>query len=97
VLEQAAVRELREEIGMLSCRAVEPSSVAGVVIVRDVRYRPRRWSWEVEAVCEADPSALPSRRLAARTRLAARHRCPDMTMPRRFRRGTVCSAIKPSA
>jgi ADP-ribose pyrophosphatase YjhB (NUDIX family) len=60
VLEQAAVRELREEIGMLSCRAVEPSSVAGVVIVRDVRYRPRRWSWEVEAVCEADPSALPA-------------------------------------
>jgi 8-oxo-dGTP pyrophosphatase MutT (NUDIX family) len=65
----AALRELREEIGMTSHGEVTPAGdledsvyfkrdTASLVVVRDVRYRPR-WSWEVEAVCEADPGALP--------------------------------------
>ncbi len=32
---------------------------SSIVIVRDVRYRPPRWSWEVEQRCEADPKTLP--------------------------------------
>ena len=32
---------------------------ASLVIVRDVRYRPRRWSWEVERTCEAELDSLP--------------------------------------
>lgn len=66
----AALRELREEIGMISHGEVrrardfqEPTDfkrdTASLVIIRDVRYRPRRWSWEVEQVCEIDPRSLP--------------------------------------
>ena len=32
----------------------------GLVIVADVAYRPHRWSWEVEAVCEAPLDRLPA-------------------------------------
>lgn len=67
----AGLRELREEIGMTSHGAVQLAGdfddpvnskrgMASLVIVRDVRYRPRRWSMEVEAVCEADPNDLPA-------------------------------------
>lgn len=66
----AALRELAEEIGMTShgevslARDVEHEvnfkrDTASLVIVRDVRYQPPRWSWEVEQICEADPGALP--------------------------------------
>ena len=66
----AGLRELREEIGMISHGeariAAELEEVvtfkrdlASLLIVRDVRYRPRRWSWEVEAVTEAALDALP--------------------------------------
>ena len=66
----AALRELREEIGMIShgeaklARDLEDSvhfkrDWASLVIVRDIRYRPK-WSWEVEQVCEADPGHLPA-------------------------------------
>jgi ADP-ribose pyrophosphatase YjhB (NUDIX family) len=58
-LETAALRELREEIGMLSHGAVASSAIPGVLIVRDVRYRPRKWAWEVEGVREADAGNLP--------------------------------------
>ena len=69
-LVEAALRELREEIGMTSHGEVrrardfeEPTDfkrdTASLVIVRDVRYRPRRWSWEVEQVCESELSSLP--------------------------------------
>jgi len=69
---EAALRELREEIGMVDhgeARLVRdfPERVgfrrdtASLVIVRDVTYRPHRWSWEVEEVREADPSDLPSK------------------------------------
>ncbi|MGI8705577.1 MAG: NUDIX domain-containing protein [Sphingomicrobium sp.] len=67
----AALRELREEIGMISHGEArlardfeEPTDfkrdTASLVIVRDVRYSPPRWSWEVEQVCEADPQSLPA-------------------------------------
>lgn len=67
----AALRELREEIGMTSHGAVEPAceleeevdfkrDTCSLIIVRDVEYRPKRWSWEVEAVSEAPLDGLPS-------------------------------------
>ncbi len=62
--EQAVLRELTEEIGMIKHRAIETDLVirdpAGdrVFIVRDVEYSPR-WSLEIEAVAEFDPSRLP--------------------------------------
>ena len=66
----AALRELREEIGMTSHGPVEPAcefeeevhfkrDTCSLIIVRDVEYRPRRWSWEVEAVREARLDGLP--------------------------------------
>jgi len=67
----AVLRELREEIGMVSHGEVrltdelEESAdykrdLATLLIVRDVRYQPRRWSWEVEAILEAPLDDLPS-------------------------------------
>ncbi|HKH29344.1 MAG TPA: NUDIX domain-containing protein [Sphingomicrobium sp.] len=67
----AALRELREEIGMTSHGAVEPAceleeegdfkrDTCSLIIVRDVEYRPKRWSWEIEAVSEAPLDGLPS-------------------------------------
>jgi 8-oxo-dGTP pyrophosphatase MutT (NUDIX family) len=69
--EAAALRELGEEIGMtghgrvrLACELEEAvdykRDFAAIVIVEDVRYRPRRWSWEVERVGEFDLDRLPS-------------------------------------
>jgi 8-oxo-dGTP pyrophosphatase MutT (NUDIX family) len=83
---EAALRELAEEIGMTGHGAVE--EVTGeaewaragearghVFIVRDVRYRPKP-GWEVAAVAEFDPEALPPdvspRWRAAIARLAAK-------------------------
>ena len=68
---EAALRELREEIGMISHGSVEPGceleeqvdfkrDTCSLIIVRDVEYRPKRWSWEVEAVCDAPLDDLPS-------------------------------------
>lgn len=67
---EAALRELREEIGMVSHGSVQLAceldetvdfrrDTAALVIVRDVEYRPPRWNWEVEEVCEAAPDRLP--------------------------------------
>ena len=69
--EEAALRELREEIGMtahgrvrLGCELEEAvdfkRDLAALLIVEDVRYRPRRWSWEVEKVGEFRLDALPA-------------------------------------
>lgn len=58
-LRDAVLRELREEIGTLSHGAVRPSNVPELLIVEDVRYRPRRWSWEVERIMEASLDELP--------------------------------------
>ncbi len=67
----AVIRELREEIGMiaygrvrLACELEEQvdfkRDLATLLIVEDVRYRPHRWSWEVEQVGEFPLDRLPS-------------------------------------
>lgn len=67
--EQAAIRELREEIGMDAFGAVSHLSdfqeisdfrpdTASLFIVRDVEYSPR-WSLEVEEVAEFPIDRLP--------------------------------------
>lgn len=75
----AVLRELREEIGMtshgeirLACELDETTDfkrdLASLLVVRDVRYSPPRWSWEVEAIIEANPDDRPpglSPRMAA--------------------------------
>jgi len=66
----AVIRELREEIGMtaygrirFACELEESidfkRDLAALLIVEDVRYRPRRWSWEVEQVGEFEIGQLP--------------------------------------
>ena len=66
----AVLRELREEIGLVSHGQVQLAAeleehpdfkrdLAALLVVRDVRYRPR-WSWEVERVTEAPLDALPA-------------------------------------
>jgi ADP-ribose pyrophosphatase YjhB (NUDIX family) len=66
----AALRELREEIGMTSHGAVQLAcelrestdfkrDTASLVIVHGVTYRPPRWSWEVEHVREVNLDSLP--------------------------------------
>jgi ADP-ribose pyrophosphatase YjhB (NUDIX family) len=68
--EQAMLRELREEIGLVSHGGIErlegihpdsdePVHRSAFFLVRDVVYRPRR-SLEVEEVREFDPLALPA-------------------------------------
>ena len=70
------LRELREEIGMtshgdvrLACELEEATDfkrdLASLLIVRDVLYTPRKWSWEVEAITEASLDALPAGAFAA--------------------------------
>lgn len=67
----AALRELREEIGMtshgeaqLACELEESihfkRDTASVVIVRDVEYQPRKWNWEVEEIREVAVDSLPA-------------------------------------
>lgn len=66
---EAVLRELREEIGMTSHGRVRLAveldeladfkrDLASLLIVDDVRYRPR-WSWEVERITEVTPDRLP--------------------------------------
>lgn len=68
--EEAALRELREEIGMtahgrvrLGCELEEAvdfkRDLSALLIVEDVRYRPPKWSLEVEQVGEFALDALP--------------------------------------
>jgi ADP-ribose pyrophosphatase YjhB (NUDIX family) len=74
----AVLRELREEIGMTGCGAMTEVRVGGdpLMLVRDVRYTPRRWSWEVEDILEASPQDLPHdlSRIAAHWLAAVRDR-----------------------
>ena len=69
--EQAVLRELREEIGLLSHRRVRLAceldeitdhkrDLASLLVVEDVVYQPRRWSWEIERVIEAPFDQLPA-------------------------------------
>lgn len=68
---EAVLRELREEIGMTAHGDVQLAAeleerpdfkrdLASLLVVRDVRYRPRRWSWEIEAIAEVPLDALPA-------------------------------------
>jgi 8-oxo-dGTP pyrophosphatase MutT (NUDIX family) len=65
----AALRELREEIGMTDYGAVKKAAeleqrpnyrrdLVSLVVVENVQYRPR-WSWEIERIIEVDPHQLP--------------------------------------
>jgi 8-oxo-dGTP pyrophosphatase MutT (NUDIX family) len=67
---EAALRELREEIGMTTCGRVRLAceleesvdfkrDLSALLIVEDVRYSPRKWSWEVEQVAEFPLDSLP--------------------------------------
>lgn len=67
----AVLRELREEIGMIEHGEVQLAAeleerpdfkrdLASLLIVRDVRYRPHRWSWEVEKIIEVPLDRLPA-------------------------------------
>lgn len=67
----AVLRELREEIGMTSHGAIQLAAeleestdfkrdLASLLVVRDVRYRPKRWSWEVESIIECPLDHLPA-------------------------------------
>jgi 8-oxo-dGTP pyrophosphatase MutT (NUDIX family) len=66
----AALRELREEIGLTSHGKVEVAGafeeltdykrdLSSLVIIRDVDFTPKRWSWEVERVGVFDLAELP--------------------------------------
>ena len=66
----AVLRELREEIGMISHGRVRLAAeleqqpyfkrdLASLLIIEDVRYSPPRWSWEVERTIEAPFDDLP--------------------------------------
>jgi ADP-ribose pyrophosphatase YjhB (NUDIX family) len=67
---EAVLRELREEIGMtghgevrLAAELEETTDLkhdlASLLVVSDVQYSPPRWSWEIEAIMEADLDDLP--------------------------------------
>lgn len=67
---EAALRELREEIGMTSHGIVRPAAeleqrpdfrrdLVSLFVVEDVRYTPR-WNWEVERVMNVPLDELPS-------------------------------------
>jgi 8-oxo-dGTP pyrophosphatase MutT (NUDIX family) len=69
--EEAVLRELREEIGMTSHGRVRLAGeldedadfkrdLASLLVVEEVRYAPRKWSWEIERVIEVPLDALPS-------------------------------------
>jgi len=68
--EEAALRELREEIGLTGWGRVRLAGeieelvhykrdVAALLIVEDAAYRPR-WNWEVEEVAEFPLDDLPA-------------------------------------
>lgn len=64
--QEAMLRELREEIGLLSHGGIEPLDDLsarhgfGFFLVREIVYQPPRRSLEVEAVREFDPDRLPA-------------------------------------
>ena len=67
----AVLRELREEIGMTAHGTVRLAAeldehadfkrdLASLLVVEDVAYRPHKWSWEIEDICEASIIDLPA-------------------------------------
>ena len=76
--EEAALRELREEIGLIShgsvrlaCEAEQSvpfkRDLSALLIVEDVAYRPR-WTLEIEQVAEFDVDDLPADTVASTRR-----------------------------
>ena len=68
---EAGLRELREEIGMTGHGAVRLAGeleetadfkrdLASLLVVEDIRYAPRRWSLEIEAIGEFPLEGLPA-------------------------------------
>ena len=59
---EAGLRELREEIGMTSHGTVRLALPGDdeLILVTDVEYRPRRWSWEVQDIMERSLDQLPA-------------------------------------
>ncbi|HEY6048239.1 MAG TPA: NUDIX domain-containing protein [Sphingomicrobium sp.] len=66
----AVLRELREEIGLTAHGEVRVAAeleertdfkhdLAALLIVEDVRYRPGKWSWEIERIIEVPIEELP--------------------------------------
>jgi 8-oxo-dGTP pyrophosphatase MutT (NUDIX family) len=66
----AVIRELREEIGMTSYGRIRfafeleeqvdfKRDASALLIIEDVRYRPHRWSWEIERIDEFPLDKLP--------------------------------------
>jgi 8-oxo-dGTP pyrophosphatase MutT (NUDIX family) len=66
----AVLRELREEIGMIAhgdvhiaCELEErpdhKHDLASLLVVENVRYQPRAWSWEIEQIVERGLGDLP--------------------------------------
>ncbi len=79
--EEAVLRELREEIGLISHGAVTKvtefshrpdfrNDRSSLLVVADVRYRPR-WSLEVKAVREFELGRLPPETAPVTRRLIA--------------------------
>ena len=67
----AVLRELREEIGMTSHGELTVAAeleqrpdfkrdLASLIVVQDVVYRPRKWSWEIEDIIERPMEDLPA-------------------------------------
>jgi 8-oxo-dGTP pyrophosphatase MutT (NUDIX family) len=88
--EQAMLRELREEIGLMSHGSIErldesPPGAAvddrsGFFVVRDVVYRPRR-SLEVDEVGEFEPHRLPEDTTRWTVHLVERCGAADARLP----------------
>jgi 8-oxo-dGTP pyrophosphatase MutT (NUDIX family) len=80
----AALRELREEIGMRGHSGIAPvpGSTRGgdLFVVRDVVWRARRWSLEIAEVREFPPGAFPPdlARIARRQLDRAADAMPDL-------------------
>lgn len=74
-LAEAALRELREEIGLVAHGRVSRLDHidASLLLVEDVAYRPRGWSWEIERVIEAELDALPANMSRRAARWIAAH------------------------
>jgi ADP-ribose pyrophosphatase YjhB (NUDIX family) len=84
---EAVLRELREEIGMTAHGEVRGRGPLWVV--ENVRYRPRKWSWEIEAITEAPLDELPDGRASVTMKQIARlSKELKEAMPRPPGRGT---------
>jgi 8-oxo-dGTP pyrophosphatase MutT (NUDIX family) len=56
---EAGLRELREEIGLAAHGEIRAELKGEVIVVTDVQYQAKRWSWEVQDIHEAPLDRLP--------------------------------------